>query len=76
MKWTFGDLLQTALADESGNLVMKLCEVVAITVVESVRQSEVLGSPLGTVLYTVEFSDGSDALIPESALLPLAEEAR
>ena len=76
MKWTFGDSVQTALADESGSLVMKPCEVVAITVVESVRQSEVLGSPLGTVLYTVEFSDGSDALIPESALLPFTDTAR
>ena len=64
MKWTFGDSVQTALADESGSLVMKPCEVVAITVVE------------GTVLCTVEFADGSDALIPESALLPFTDTAR
>lgn len=48
---------------------MKPGEVVSITVVEG-RQSEVFGFPPGTVLYTVEFPDGSDALIPEGALLP------
>ena len=71
MKWTYGDSLQAPLADESGNIVMKPCEVVGITVVENVPQSEAIGWPFATILYTVEFPDGSDALIPEAALLPL-----
>jgi len=73
MKWTYGDSVLTALADDSGKLVMKPCEVVGITVVENVAQSEMLGLAPGTILYTVEFPDGSDALIPEEALLPFAE---
>jgi hypothetical protein len=71
MKWTYGDSVQTSVADESGGLVVKPGAVVGITVVEDVRQSRVFAFPPGTVLYTVEFSDGSDALIPESALLPM-----
>jgi hypothetical protein len=72
MKWTCGDSVQSAVGDGSGGSVIKLGAVVGITVVESAQQSEVLSFPQGTVLYTVEFSDGSDTLIPESALLPLS----
>jgi hypothetical protein len=61
MKFDYGDSVQ--LAD-----TLKPCEVVGITAVESVQQAEVLNVPLGTVLYTVEFADGSDALVPEVAL--------
>jgi hypothetical protein len=61
MKYDFGDSVQ--LADN-----LKPCAVVGVTHVESVQQAEALNVPLGTVLYTVEFGDGSDALVPEAAL--------
>jgi hypothetical protein len=73
MKWTYGDSVQSTVPDGRGGSAMKPGEVVAFTVVERVEQSVAFGFPLGTVLYTVEFSDGSDALIPESALLPLSD---
>jgi hypothetical protein len=44
------------------------CEVFGITSVESVQQAQTFKVPLGTILYTVEFADGSDALVPEVAL--------
>ncbi len=72
MKWTYGDSVQTTVEDGNGGFVVKPGEVVAFTVVERVEQSVRFGFPLGTVLYTVELGDGSDALIPESALLPLS----
>jgi hypothetical protein len=62
MKYDFGDSVQ--LAD-----TLEPCEIVGITVVDSVQQAEALSVPLGSVLYTVEFADGSDALVPEAALV-------
>jgi hypothetical protein len=64
MKFDHGDSVQLA-----GTL--KPCEVVGITSVESVQQAELLNVPIGTILYTVEFADGSDALVPEVAVEPL-----
>jgi hypothetical protein len=65
MKYGLGDSVQLAVTPEP-------CEVVGITHVESVHQAEALNVPLGTVLYTVEFGDGFDALLPEGALEPFA----
>ena len=65
MKYGFGDSAQVVVTLEPG-------EVVGITHVKSVQQAEALNVPLGTVLYTVEFGDGSDALLPEGALEPCA----
>jgi hypothetical protein len=72
MKWNYGDTVQAALTVGTGKPVLKPCAIVGITVVENVPQSQALGYALGTTHYTVEFSDGTDALIPEHALLPLA----
>ena len=66
MKFDHGDSVQLA-----GTL--RPCEVVGSTSVESVQQAETLNVPIGTVLYTVEFADGSDALIPEVALEPFTQ---
>jgi hypothetical protein len=59
MKFDYGDSVQ---------LASRPCEVVGITAVESAEQAETLNVAIGTVLYTVEFGDGSDALVPEIAL--------
>jgi hypothetical protein len=61
MKFNYGDSVQLAVT-------LKPCAVVGITSVESVQQAEAFKVPLGTVLYSVEFADGSDALVPEAAL--------
>jgi hypothetical protein len=41
--------------------------------VESAEQAEPLNVAIGTVFYTVEFGDGSDALVPEIALEAFTE---
>jgi hypothetical protein len=40
----------------------------ALRRVEREEQERVFEYPLGTVLYTVEFGDGTDTLVPESDL--------
>ncbi len=47
--------------------------VVGVTPVESEGQAALFGFPVGTTLYTVEFADGSDALVPESSLTPTGD---
>lgn len=44
------------------------CIVVGITKVSTEEQSNAIQYPIGTVLYTVEFGDGSDMLVPEANL--------
>lgn len=44
--------------------------VVGVTPVESAEQAVLFGFPVGTTLYTVEFADGSDALLAEPSLTP------
>jgi hypothetical protein len=46
----------------------KLCSVVAITPVETLDQAKAFGYPQGTVMYTVEFGDGTDEFVPEDDL--------
>jgi hypothetical protein len=45
--------------DPNGNAVTKPCTIVGITRIESEDQSRALKAPVGSVLYTVEFGDGS-----------------
>jgi hypothetical protein len=73
MKYDYGD--EVILHRETGNATAtKPGAIVGITEVLSDKQAEVLGYPIGTVVYTVEFGDGSDQLVPESDLLPLGTE--
>jgi hypothetical protein len=65
MKYDFGD--SVLLAD-----TLEPCEVVGIICVESIQQAKAHNAQLGAILYTVEFADGSDALVPEFALKALA----
>ncbi len=68
MKYTFGDSVRIAASESRSHL--RPCEIVAITPVETIHQADTFNVPLGTVLYTVEFGDGSDALVPEDTLEP------
>ncbi len=68
MKFDYGDTVTYRATDVAGNVVDKLCDVVAITLIENDKQAEHYGYPLGTVVYTVEFGDGTDAHVPERDL--------
>lgn len=72
MKFDYGD--EALLRDHAaaGELIRRPCSVVGITKVETEEQAEVFGFPRGTTLYTVEFGDGSDRLVPEDALEPVS----
>lgn len=63
MKYEFGDSVQLTAS-------LRPCEVVAITPVESPQQAHTFDVPVGTILYAVEFVDGSDALVAEADLQP------
>lgn len=73
MNWNYGDEAMVRVPDESGTLFMKPCAIVGITPVDNPQLAESVNCPLGTVLCTVEFSDGSDALVREDLLLPLPD---
>jgi hypothetical protein len=68
MKFDYGDEVVVSTKDDGGNAVEKKCCVVGITPVEREEQEKVFKYPLGTVLYTVEFGDCTDTLVPESDL--------
>ncbi len=70
MKYDYGDDVIIKAQDPSGNILERPCTVVGITPVENAEQSRIFERPIGTVLYTVEFGDGSDALVPEAYLEP------
>jgi hypothetical protein len=59
------------IKDDSGNIVEKRCAVVGISPVENDEQARHFQRPIGTVLYTVEFGDGTDELVPEADLRPV-----
>lgn len=62
-KFDYGDSVLLEQPGDTGRSVSEPCAVVGITVL-----AHDVSHPIGTVLCTVEFGDGSDALVPESAL--------
>jgi len=68
MKFDYGDEVIFKETGPNGTYIDRVCIVVGITPVETENQVPVFGYPLGTVLYTVEFGDGSDRFVPEDAL--------
>jgi len=74
MKYDYGDEVIYRAKQSDGGMINRPGAIVGITEVLSDKQAEVLGFPLGTVLYTVEFGDGSDQNIPEAELVPLDPE--
>jgi hypothetical protein len=67
MKYEYGEEVLYTFA-VGGIVTRKRCCVVAITPVETAKQAEVFGYSVGTIMYTVEFGDGSDKLVPEGDL--------
>jgi hypothetical protein len=68
MRFDYGDTVLVCWAVEIQS--PRGDSVVGVRPVESEEQAVLFGFPVGTTLYTVEFADGSDALIPESSLTP------
>ena len=54
--------------DEQERITKIPAAVVSITAIETERLSKHFDAPIGTVFYTVEFGDGSDAFVPEKQL--------
>lgn len=68
MKYDYGQAVICALSTAEGIVTMKPCSVVAITPIENSEQVEQFGYSIGTVMYTVEFGDGSDTFVAEQDL--------
>lgn len=71
MKYDYGDEVLVNAPDPKGSVLARPGTVVGISSIENAEQARALEYPIGTLLYTVEFSDGSDGLIPEDHLAPL-----
>lgn len=69
-KFEYGDLVVKRDDSTASN---SPCSVVAITPITTEEESKTFGYPVGTTLYTVEFGDGSDTLLPEDDLAPFIE---
>jgi hypothetical protein len=59
-----GDEVVLVHAGKTGRPALEQCAVVGITPVDSQVLASAVNYPLWTILYTVEFADGSDALVP------------
>ena len=70
MKFGYGDAVIAEQAQADGNISNRPCSVVAITPIKTEDEARTFGSPIGTILYTVEFPDGTDATLPEDVLTP------
>jgi hypothetical protein len=64
MRFDLGDEVVLVHAGKTRRPAMEQCAVVGITPVDSEVLASAVNYPLGTILYTVEFGDGSDALVP------------
>jgi hypothetical protein len=71
MKFDYGDEAVVRTKDDAGSVAEKSGAVVGITPVESEEQAKHFKRPIGTVLYTVEFGDGTDALVSEADMRPV-----
>ena len=69
MGFDFGADVFLADAGKAGRPTMEPCSVVGVTPVDSEALASAVNYPLGTILYTVEFGDGSDTLVPEEHLV-------
>jgi hypothetical protein len=70
MKFDYGDEVMLRTKNDGGHVVERECFVVSITPVDNEEQERHFKYHRGTVLYTVEFLDGTDALVAESDLRP------
>ena len=69
MKYDYGQAVLCKLTTEAGIAMTMPGSVVSMTLVDSSAQVEAFGYALGTVVYTVEFGDGTDRMVSEDELL-------
>ena len=70
-KYKHGDAIQVKPSIE--NKSIRVASIVGITVVETADMAKHFNASVGTVFYTVEFPDGSDALVPEDFVQLITE---
>ena len=70
MRFDYGDEVVVRAKDDAASVPERRGCVVSITPVENEEQARHFNRPIGTVLYTVEFGDGTDAFVPDSDLRP------
>jgi hypothetical protein len=63
-KFTYGDSVLLLKPQQPGENAV-YASVVSITPIETDAQAKHFNAPIGTVFYTVEFADGSDAFVSE-----------
>ena len=71
MKFDYGDEVILGVKGAGGDVVEKRCFIVGITPIDDDEQERVFKYPRGSILYTVEFLDGTDSLVPEGDLRPV-----
>jgi hypothetical protein len=74
MKYDYGDDVLVKAPDQNGSVLQQPGTVVGISPVDNPEQSRAFEYPVGTILYTVEFGDGSDGLFPEEQLMLLVSD--
>ena len=68
MKYDYGQEVIYNCSDDKGMATTMRCAIVGITPVETIEQAKAFGYPRGTILYTIEFGDGTDKLVSENEL--------
>jgi hypothetical protein len=68
VKFDYGQSVLHKITSQQGIGTTRVGSVVGVTQVETTEQSEHFGRPLGTVLYTIEYSDGTYQSVAEGDL--------
>ncbi len=71
MNFDYGDQAIAKTKDDTGRVTEQKCVIVGITPVDSEEKAKHFKCAVGTLVYTVEFGDGTDALVLEADLQPL-----
>jgi hypothetical protein len=68
MKYTWGDTVEIESNAPDKYKKFNLGEIVGYFIIEDEQNSNQFNLPIGTILYTIEFGDGTDIDIPEQYL--------
>ena len=69
MTFDYGDVVTVKTRDNGGKIAERKGVVVAFNEIKTKAQAEATNFPIGTVLYTVEFGDGTDSQVSEGDLI-------
>ena len=68
MNFDYGDPAIAKTKDDTGRVTEQKCVIVGITPVDSEEKAKHFKCAVGALVYTVEFGDGTDALVLEADL--------